>query len=134
MTKICNHIGLCTNNPQQLITFYTENLGFKEGETKLLSKDLMRRIFGISSSGRLTKLRLGQITLEIISLKDLKVKKRDNDISGFNHWGLGVKENEKFCKYLKEKGVPVVEIESKGKTLFFVKDPEGNLIEIYEAQ
>lgn len=134
MVKICNHIGLGTNNPQKLIKFYTEKLGFKEGKAKLLSKDLMRRIFGISSSGRLTKLRLDRITLEIISPQNLKMKKRDNDISGYNHWGLGVKEKEKFCKHLKEKGVPIVEIESKGKTLHFVKDPEGNLVEIYETQ
>lgn len=133
MTCHCNHIGLFTNNPLQLIIFYSEKLGFEEGETKILSRKLMERIFRIPSSSTLTKLKLGQVTLEIISPQELNVKKRDNDVSGYNHWGLGVKKKEEFCQKLKEKGVQVIEVESSGRSIFFVKDPEGNLIEIYEA-
>jgi len=129
----CHHLGIFTNHPQNLIKFYKEKLGFEEGETKLVSRDLMDQIFGIPSPCTLTKLELGQSVLEIISPQNLTLKRKDSDISGYNHWALGVADKEKFCQELKQKRVAVLEVEREGRKIFFVKDPEGNLIEIYES-
>lgn len=133
MIPTCHHLGIFTGNPQNLIKFYTEKLGFEEGETKLVSKDLMEKIFGIPSTCTLAKLRLGQSILEIITPQNLNLKRRDSDISGYNHWALGVADKEKFCQKLKQKGVTVLQVEREGRKIFFVEDPEGNLIEIYES-
>jgi len=133
MTPSCHHLGIFTNNPSSLIKFYKEKLGFEEGGTKLVSRDLMEKIFGIPSSCSLTKLRLGQSVLEIISPQSLNLKRKEYDISGYNHWALEVADKEKFCQELRQKGVVVLEVEREDRRIFFVKDPEGNLIEIYES-
>ena len=133
MIPTCHHLGVFTSNPQNLIKFYTEKLGFEEGETKLVSEDLMEKIFGIPSTCTLTKLRLGQSILEIITPQNLNLKRRESDISGYNHWALEVADKNKFCQELRQKGVTILQVEREGRKIFFVEDPEGNLIEIYES-
>lgn len=133
MIPTCHHLGVFTSNPQNLIKFYTEKLGFEEGETKLVSEDLMEKIFGIRSTCTLTKLRLGQSILEIITPQNLNLKRRESDISGYNHWALGVTDKNKFSQELRQKGVNILQVEREGRKIFFVEDPEGNLIEIYET-
>jgi len=132
-TPSCHHLGIFTNNSQDLIQFYTEKLGFQEGETKLISRDLMEQIFGIPSPCTLTKLKLGQSVLEIISPQNLKLKARGPHISGYNHWALEVSDKEKFSQDLRQKGVIVLEVERGGRKIFFIRDPEGNLIEVYQT-
>ena len=134
MTNFCHHIGIFTNNPRELARFYTEKLGFKIGETKEVPEDLVKKIFGIPSSCRLTKLKLGQVIIEILSPDNLNLKKRLNDVSGYNHWGLAVQNKEDFCRMLKKQGVKILKYKKNGHTIFFAKDPEGNLVEIYEAR
>ena len=133
MIPSCHHLGIFTNNPKSLIKFYTEKLGFNEEATKLVSAELMDRIFGIPAPCTLTKLKLGQGVLEVIAPQGLNLKRRDLDVSGYNHWALGVADKEKFCQELKQKRVAVLELEREDRRIFFVKDPDGNLIEIYES-
>ncbi len=133
MTNYCHHVGIFTNNPQQLIEFYKEKLGFKIGETKEVPENLIKKIFGIQALCKLTKLKFDKVTIEIISPESLNLKKKPNDISGYNHWGLAVQDKEDFCRELQKKGVEIREYVKNGHPIFFVIDPEGNLIEIYEA-
>lgn len=133
MTSTCHHLGIFTNDPQSLVKFYKEKLGFEEGKTKLVARDLMDQIFGIPSPCTLTKLNLGQSVLEIISPQDLNLKSRESDFSGYNHWALEVVDKEKFCQELRQKDVTVLEVKREGRKIFFIKDPEANLIEIYES-
>jgi catechol 2,3-dioxygenase-like lactoylglutathione lyase family enzyme len=43
-----------------------------------------------------------------------------------------VADKELFVRELDKKGVPVLKLEGTGRFIYFVQDPEGNLIEIYE--
>lgn len=134
MSSFCHHFGILARNPEKLEEFYVKFLGFEEGETRLLPAELVNKIFGIPSPSYLTKLRRDSAILEIFSLTDLRASARDKTASGYNHWGLRVEDKERFVKDLKHKGVPVMEIEHSGRMIYFVEDPEGNLIEIYEAK
>jgi len=133
MGNICHHVGIFTNNPRELIRFYTEKLGFEVEGEKTVSEELLRGIFGLLSPCTLTKLRFDKVILEILTPQNLELKKRPNDVKGYNHWSLGVQNKEAFTEELKKKGVLVLEFEKNGHFIYFVKDPEGNLIEIYES-
>jgi catechol 2,3-dioxygenase-like lactoylglutathione lyase family enzyme len=134
MNTFCHHFGILSKNPEKLKKFYTESLEFEEGETRLLPVDLVDQIFSISSPCYLTKLKRGSVLLEIFSLTDLQTHEREWTTVGYNHWGMGVEDKERFVQDLKQKNVPVMEIEHSGRMIYFVKDPEGNLIEIYEVR
>ena len=131
---LCHHFGILARNPEKLKEFYIEKLGFEEGETRLLPADLVNQIFSIPSPCYLTKLKRGSLVLELFSLTEIEAEERKSATAGYNHWGLGVEDKERFVEDLKQQDVSVMEIEHSGRTIYFVKDPEGNLIEIYEVR
>jgi catechol 2,3-dioxygenase-like lactoylglutathione lyase family enzyme len=54
---------------------------------------------------------------------------------GLTHLSFNVRNTEKWHRYLVDKGVEIVappEASPKGHTFFFVKDPDGNLIELID--
>lgn len=132
----CHHIGLFTGNPEKILPFYTEKMGFEQHETKIVSKEWMTRIFGMPAACRLIKMRLGSAVLEIFVPEDggEKLAPRSFPAPGYNHWALSVKDKRGFVRGLERKGVSVLKLEGTGRFIYFVKDPEGNLIEIYQDQ
>ena len=132
MTYTCNHIGLFSPNPEKLISFYVEKLGFEEGDSRRISNDLMSQIFDVPTNCRMTKLHFGEIILEVFSLEGWELKNRHVDSSGYNHWGLTVEDKALFCAKAEEQGADVIKVAHKDRFIYFIKDPEGNLIEVFE--
>lgn len=133
MSLKCHHIGMITNKPRNLIDFYCVKLGFEELGTTMVSQDLMEHIFGVRSPCTLTKMGRDKILLEVIHPQRLELSQKSVDTAGMNHWSLGVKNRDSFVAELKEKDVTFVEFQKDEKTIIFLKDPDGNLVEIYEA-
>jgi catechol 2,3-dioxygenase-like lactoylglutathione lyase family enzyme len=134
MNVFCHHFGILARNPDKLKEFYVKYLGFKEGEARLLPADLVDQIFSIPSPCYLTKLSRGSLVLEVFSLTNIDTQERKSATVGYNHWGMGVEDKGQFVKDLKQNGVPVIEIQHSDRMIYFIKDPEGNLIEIYEVK
>jgi catechol 2,3-dioxygenase-like lactoylglutathione lyase family enzyme len=133
MKGSCDHIGLFSQNPEVLVLFYTEKMGFERQGSKPVSKEWMAQIFGLSVACRLIKLRFGSAVVEIFVPESGSLDEKITPSQGYNHWGLGVSDKESFVRELESKGIPVLKLESNGRFVYFVKDPEGNLIEIYET-
>jgi len=131
MEATCNHIGLITRRPQTIINYYTSVLGFEQGESRTLSRDLMEAIFGIPIEATLTKLHFGKVILEVFS-SDGDLREKDIHGCGYNHWGLSVDDKEAFIHEKETAGAYVLRIKYKDRFIFFIKDPDGNLIEVFE--
>jgi len=132
MTYTSNHIGLFTANPEELITFYVEKLGFERGESRQISDDLMSQIFTVPANCQMTKLLFGEITLEVFFPEEFELQVRSNNVRGYNHWGLTVEDKASFCREAEERGAEVAKIAYKDRFIYFIKDPDGNLIEVFE--
>ncbi len=133
VNKIIHHIGLFSRTPEKLIEFYTQKLGFDWVDAKSISKEWMTQIFNAPSACQLVKLRAGSLILEIFSSPEIKLKNQVDLATGYNHWGLGVEDKESFVRELESKGIPVLKLRATDRFIYFIKDPEGNLIEIYQA-
>ena len=68
--------------------------------------------------------------LELFEPLSTKVREAISRVSCLNHWGYCVENREDFVQNLREKDVPVIEIKRNGRTVYFVTDPDTNLIEI----
>jgi catechol 2,3-dioxygenase-like lactoylglutathione lyase family enzyme len=134
MNGECHHIGLFSQNPKNLVPFYTEKMGFEQLGTKTVSKEWMTQIFGMPAACRLFKLRFGFAVLEIFVPETGDQRKKISLSVGYNHWALGVKDKEAFVSELEKKGVSILKLEGTGRFIYFVKDPEENLIEIYQKR
>lgn len=126
------HLGLMSSQPLRLREFYVEKLGFTEGESRTVSRDLMQKIFNLPVECRMLKLHRQDSVLEIFSPLDLELQPPPYNTSGFNHFGIWVQDKETFCRGLEAQDVPVIKVAYKDRFIYFVQDPEGNRIEIFE--
>lgn len=114
--------------------FYTGPLGFQESGTKEVPQNIMETIFNVPFPCRLTKLRKGQVILEVFSHPDFDFNKENPQSSGYNHWALVVEDKMSFLQMAQRKGVELVRADQEKGEVWFIKDPDGNLIEIYERR
>jgi catechol 2,3-dioxygenase-like lactoylglutathione lyase family enzyme len=126
----CDHIGFFTNNADKLIEFYTGTLKFTLKQESILASAMTRAIFGIDSDCRFVKLVHNDFMLELFEPLSTKAHEAISTVSRLNHWGYCVENREEFVQNLREKDVPVIEIKKNDRTVYFVTDPDTNLIEI----
>lgn len=128
--KHCDHIGLFTGNTGRLCAFYITKLGFQQVKKETLSRELVQQIFGLSAECAFTRLVLDGILLEIF---ELLLKTDDVPVRhhrGYHHWGLSVGDREGFIEEMKKKDVETRAVTRNAHTVYFIKDPDGNMIEI----
>jgi catechol 2,3-dioxygenase-like lactoylglutathione lyase family enzyme len=92
----------------------------------------MTQIFNMPAVCQLIKLQLDSAVVEIFVPQAARMSEQISPSLGYNHWGLGVEDKQEFVRVLEKRNVPVLKLEGTGRYIYFIKDPEGNLIEIYE--
>ncbi len=129
-----NHIGLFTNNPRRLLNFYEGKLKFKKVYQTELSKKVIKQIFGINEDCFMARLVLDEMHVEIFWPKKKNVlKSRIPNAIGYNHFGVLVKNKQRYCRNLRDKyKVKVIEVDRGNRYIYFIEDPDKNLVEIME--
>lgn len=130
--KTCNHIGLFAEDPDALIEYYVSTLGFERGEVRAVSADLMRPIFGLDVDATMTKLHYGLVTVEVFAFPGITPDPRSDRTPGLNHWGLNVEDKTAFCAVAEARGAEIIRVPSGDRFILFIRDPEGNRIEIFD--
>ena len=129
-TYCCHHIALFVANLDKVSRFYVSKLGFKSCRDFVVDRNTIRSIFRINSQAQMRLLERDNFNVELIYFPNSKLSKRNNKTAGYNHWTMLVKNKKHFCSTLKKKKVPVIKVARPGGHVFFIQDPEGNLIEI----
>jgi catechol 2,3-dioxygenase-like lactoylglutathione lyase family enzyme len=132
MAGTLHHVALLTNNPKRLKSFYIKKLNFRVEKESVAPKKLMKRIFGFDSDCRLIMLNRKDVRLELISLTAGSFKIHASTGRGYSHWAYLVKDKVRFCKTHEAKGVKVIRAIKNSRPIFFIKDPDGNRIEIQQ--
>ncbi len=125
-----NHVTISVKDVEKSIEFYKE-FGFVEYKNYR------------DDSVQISTLKLGNMVLEIFCYKEFekmpnhaKDLKVDLKTIGTKHFGLGVKSVEEAKEFLLSKGILQDEVQIQkgrlGKDYFFIKDPDGILVEIIE--
>jgi len=127
-----HHVGLFTNRPRSILHFYQRKLGLRKEYRTVLSRDIMNKIFGINIDCYMDKLTLDDLCIEVFHPKNMRKGKKIRKIVGINHFCLGVADKKKFCDKLEKKfRVRIIRIKKDNNYyVYFIKDPDGNLIEI----
>lgn len=126
----CDHIGILTNNSVRLANFYIKKLGFKKEKEEILPESIVKSIFGVPSDCKFIRLVSGNVKVEMFQPTSVRVEKKPDNFIGYNHWGYYVGERDKFVQKLKGKRVSITEVHRGAHRIYFIKDPDGNRIEI----
>lgn len=154
MNKIkFNHLGLFTQQPKRILNFYLRGLGFTKEYQTLLPGNVMYPIFKINHECHMAKLIRDDIALEVFWFAPLETKEKSGrrkmsltgfenyklkeariGTAGYNHFGVEVKDRQKFCNTLAKRfGIKVIKIRRQDHYNYFIQDPDKNLIEVKEA-
>jgi catechol 2,3-dioxygenase-like lactoylglutathione lyase family enzyme len=128
------HIGLVSSSIELFEKFWVDLMGFDYVWESKLPLDLCKKLFDIDYCAICRKYQKDYITLEVhVFEKENKDKCNNFNINGFNHFCILVDNRDEFIEKLEKKGIEVKKYDNpKGHQNIFVKDYEGNFIEIYK--
>ncbi|MCT4597136.1 MAG: VOC family protein [Vallitalea sp.] len=140
--KSLSHVGLTVSNFESAVKFYSETFGFKLISEQLLDKDQVNELYNLYGL-KDTKIRLGFLrapkggVIEIFEFyPSLQAKNTIWNKPGLTHFTLDVNNVNKWYRRLKEKGIYFYSEpqNTDGTDWVFMKDPDGNLIELIDLK
>jgi catechol 2,3-dioxygenase-like lactoylglutathione lyase family enzyme len=120
-----NHIALTVTNHQEITDFYQDILGFQTMRVFELEEQLSEKIFGISTDVAVAVLTRDELSIEVF-VSNTPV------IQGFGHICLNVDKRGEIIRKAKAMSYKVISIDRGSYDLIFIKDKNGNLIELKE--
>ena len=135
-----SHVGITVSDFNTAVRFYSEIFGCPLVGVADTPPDRIRTFFGVDAEMPSCKIGWVRVpgggVLEIFAFepKQPHVPMPWNQI-GLTHFSFNVRNTQKWYDYLVSKGVEVLgrpERSPRGHTFFFVKDFDGNLIEMID--
>jgi catechol 2,3-dioxygenase-like lactoylglutathione lyase family enzyme len=137
-----SHVAITVSDFNQAVRFYWEVFGAPLVGVSDTPPDRVRGFFGVDASQPKCKIGWvrvpGGATIEIFEFQPHQppVEVVWNRI-GATHISFNVHDTDTWHQYLLDKGVEIVSVPERsphGHTFFFVKDPDGNLIELIDTK
>ncbi|MFH1347228.1 MAG: VOC family protein [Candidatus Margulisiibacteriota bacterium] len=123
-----HHVGITCSDIRRSERFYIDNFGLENVQEMDVPAEIAKKIFGIDSPARIIFLKAENSIIELFDFPEAKLKPTMGTIS---HIALSVASPKEAFDKMNGKGIEVVLIDKgNGKYNYFVKDPDGVLIEL----
>ncbi len=123
-----NHIGITNKSEEQALLFYRDFLGLEKTREILLAPELSEQLFSLSQ----------QIKVLVFEKTGMKVEVFISDFHhanpNFTHFGIMLDNFSEVIEKARHFNVNIITGRHKDKTVYFLKDFSGNLIEIKQKQ
>lgn len=120
-----NHVGIVNGNEDQAVRFYGGILGFEKTREFTVSPDLSEQLFSVDRPIKVLVFERDGIKLELFIAEGYRPPSPD-----YAHIGLVLKDFPAFLDKCRREGAEMITGTSGEKTVHFMKDFAGNLIEI----
>jgi len=135
-----SHVAITVSDFNRAVRFYWDTFGAPVVGVSDTPSDRVRSFFGVEGPEPTCKIGWvrvpGGATIEIF---EFQPQQPPVDVvwnrPGHTHISFNVRGTDRWHAYLRDKGVEIVsppEQSPHGHTFFFVKDPDGNLIELID--
>lgn len=125
---ILNHIGIINKNEEDASGFYRDFLGFELTRDFLVPQDLSFQVFGIQEDIKVQVFEKDGIKIEVFISPYFRPASPD-----LMHPGLFLDNLSEVLERAGQRGVEVIKGSTKDKTVYFLRDFSGNLIEIKQT-
>ena len=122
---VLNHVGILNGSAEQAELFYRDFLKFDKTRDFTLSSELSSQLFKISREIRVLVFERDGIKLEVFICPECKLPSPD-----LSHIGLFLDDLSATVEQAPKAGIKHIIGETSEKTVHFIKDFHGNLIEI----
>ncbi len=122
---LLNHVGIINRSEEQAVRFYKDFLGFVIAKESIVSQELSEQLFAVSREVKLLVFEKDGIKIEVFICPDYKQPCPD-----FSHIGLMLDDFSGIIEKAPQAGIELIIGKTREKTVHFIKDLSGNLIEI----
>ncbi len=122
---LLNHVGIINKSREQALRFYRDFLGFEMTREVTVSQELSKQLFAVSRDVQMLVFEKDEMKIEVFICPDCKQPSPD-----FRHIGLLLKNFSEIIEKAPQAGIELITGKTKEKTVYFIKDFSGNLIEI----
>jgi catechol 2,3-dioxygenase-like lactoylglutathione lyase family enzyme len=119
-----NHIGITNNSEDQALLFYRDFLGLEKTREILLPPELSEQLFYVSQEIKVLVFEKPGIKIEVF-ISDFQ-----HANPNFTHFGLMLDNFSEVTEKAQRFHVDIIIGKHKDKTVYFLRDFSGNLIEI----
>lgn len=127
-----HHVGFVTNDVTLFEAFWCRILGFEEVDSKVCANEKYISLFGIRGKAWFRRYRKDNILVEVHSFDSVGPRDPGFSRHGINHICLAVGSKKDFLANLPPEVERVTFSDPAGWTNLFVRDFEGNWIEVRE--
>jgi catechol 2,3-dioxygenase-like lactoylglutathione lyase family enzyme len=122
---LLNHVGVFNKSREDGFRFYRDFLGFDLTREVAVSKELSEQLFAVSQDIQMMVFERDGIKIEVFIHPECKQPFPD-----IRHIGLSLENFSEIIEKAQKAGIDLIVGKTKDKTVYFIKDFSGNLIEI----
>lgn len=122
---ILNHAGIINKSEEHAVKFYVDFLGLEKTREFTLPSDLSGQLFSFSMDIKILVFEKDGIKLEVFISPEFDPASPD-----YGHIGLFVDDISEIIEKAPQAGVELITGKTGEKTVHFLRDFSGNLIEI----
>lgn len=122
---LLNHVGIINKNEEEAVRFYRDFLGFEITKESLVPSELSEQLFAISRDINVLVFERDGIKIEVFISPEYKPACPD-----IMHTGLLLDDLSEIMEKAQQAGMELITGRTKEKTVYFIRDLSGNLIEI----
>lgn len=122
---LLNHIGIINKTREQAVQFYRDFLGFEITKEAVVPQELTEQLFSTSRDILIVVFERDGIKIEVFICPECKQPSPD-----FKHIGFSLENFSEIIEKAPQFGIELIIGKIKDKTVYFIKDFSGNLIEI----
>ncbi|MCP4268178.1 MAG: VOC family protein [Candidatus Brocadiaceae bacterium] len=119
-----NHVGIINKCEEQALKFYGEFLGLKKTKEMLLVQELSEQLFSVSKEIKVVVFENEELKIEIF-ISDFQPENPN-----FTHFGIMVDSLPEITERAGQFNADLIIGKHKDKTVYFLKDFSGNIIEV----
>ncbi len=122
---LLNHVGLTNKNEEDAVRFYRDFLGFELTRKSVVPATLSEQLFSVSGDLGMLVFEKEGIKIEVFITPAYTLPGPD-----INHIGFLLDNFQEILERAPHAGVKLIIGKTKDKTVYFVRDFSGNLIEV----
>ncbi len=120
-----NHIGIINKSEEDAVRFYRDFLGFELTRKSVVPAELSEQLFSVPGDINMLVFEKDGIKIEVFIYPEYAPSGPD-----INHIGFLLDNFPEIADNAPQAGVKLIIGKTKDKTVYFIKDFSGNLIEI----
>jgi catechol 2,3-dioxygenase-like lactoylglutathione lyase family enzyme len=122
---VLDHIGIINKSEEEAVRFYQDILGLEKIKDSVSIADLSEQLFSVSKDIKMVVFGKGSVKVEVFILPEFT-----HPSPNIPHLGIQVENLQELLDRAKQAGARVITGKRGDKTVYFLQDFSGNLIEV----